>query len=169
MIEIPRLAGPSTAHRGGDACDGFIARMRSLLQQADADGLLPWAPHAMAACKDGTAVGVKVAGDLSQLQALNPLVDGDAMGLTRFVVAVFPEALSWWLARDAATPREFVGSRADLVYALGPLISAGLAKGLPDGGNYVADFGHQIRLPGVRTVRVLPMCSSLLFGGGKHG
>lgn len=171
MIERPRLNLPYPPRLSAAACDGFVARMRARLQEADADGLLPWAPHAMADCKAGTAVGVKIAGSIRQLHALNTQVDGEALGLTRFVLGVFPESAAWLVAQDPATPREFTGSRSQLSYAMFPLISAGLMAGVPDGmeANFIGGYGCTLHLHGVRRVRVLPLCSSILTEGAVHG
>lgn len=171
MIERPRLNLPYPPRLSAAACDGFVARMRARLREADADGLLPWAPNAMADCRAGTAVGVKLAGHIRQLHAINPQVDGEAMGLTHYVVGLFPEAAAWMVAQDPAAPREFSGSRAQLSYALYPLMAAGLMAGVPDGreSNFVSSYGLTLQLHGVRRVRVLPMSSDILRKGADHG
>lgn len=171
MIDRPRLNLPYPPRLSAAACDGFVARMRARLQEADADGLLPWAPNALADCKAGSAVGVKIAGSIRQLHALNPKVDGEAMGLNHYVIGLFPESAAWLVAQDRVTPREFSGTRAQLSYALFPLIAAGLMAGVPDGmeANYIGGYGCTLHLYGVRRVRVLPVCGSILTEGAVHG
>lgn len=170
MIERPRLVLPHPPRHDAAATAAFIGRLRQRLRQADEDGLLPWAPHALADCKAGTAIGVKIAGDIHNLHALNPKVDGEAMGLRRFVVGWFAESASWVLAQDPMAAREFNGSRAQLAHALYPLKAAGLMTGVPDGveTNFIGSFGLTLHLHGMRRVRVLPLCSRILEGA-NHG
>lgn len=153
------------------AAAAFVARLSRRLRQADEDGLLPWGANAREDLMRGLAIGIKVAGSIQQLDAVNVLVDGEALGLQRYVLGLFPEAMAWLVAQDALTPPEFAGSRAQMAYALHPLQRAGLMPSLDTNDETGARkrFGLRVNVRGVGSLCMLPLCSRILTEEAEHG
>lgn len=172
MIERQRLAAyPFPPRHDPGATAAFVARLQQRLRLADDDGLLPWGANAREDLLCGNAIGIKAAGSIVQPDAVNVMVDGEALGLRRYVVCLFPQSLAWIVAQDPTTPREFTGSNSQMAYVLHQLHTVGLMPPLKPGGDDTKrrPFGLSVSMRGFGSIRLLPLCSRILTETFSHG
>lgn len=172
MIERPQLAAyPFPPRHDPAATTAFVSRLGRRLRQADADGQLPWGANARAGLLAGTIIGIKAAGNIRQPEAVNAMVDGEALGLRRFVLLMLPQSLGWLLAQDLATPKEFAGTNVETAHVLRQLHSVGLMPPLIPGGDDVhrRKFGLSVSIRGFGSIRVLALSSRLITEDAEHG